>query len=170
MACSNLPEAFAPPHNPRTAIVRATACLFIALVVSGLPIFALGRQDGRAPDKPDPQEEAAKRTLAAKQAEITRGVVTPCKGRAEGIMKPQIEHDSTCDCFPSNSERQEQLAKDYRVEAQALARCDLKGLDAQTAYIDEREAAVRAHLREMIQKFQGQASAYQAWGGDAERG
>jgi hypothetical protein len=150
--------------------VKTKACLFVIWVFSGLHVSALGGQDGRAQDDPDPQAEAVKRALLAKQAEIAGSVVTPCRDRVQAVIKPQIEHDRTCDCFPSESERQVQLTKDHRAEEQALARCDLKGLDVQSAFIDEREGLVRAHLRDMIQKFQGQASAYESWGGDAERG
>jgi hypothetical protein len=150
--------------------VKAKACLFVACVFSGLHVSALSGQESRAQGAPDPHVEAVKRALAAKQEEIAGSLVTPCKDRVEAVMKPQVEHDTTCDCFPSESARQEQLANDNRVKEQSLARCGLKGLDAQTAYIDEREAAVRTHLRDMIQKFQAQASEYESWGGDAERG
>lgn len=150
--------------------VKLTGNLFTAGQVVALAIVSFCGKDFPADNTTDARVAAVKRALAAKEEQIATNVVTPCKDRAQAIVQPQIEHDKTCDCFASETDRQEQLARDRRMLEQALARCDLKGLDAQTEYIDERETTVRASLRDMMDKFRDQANAYASWGGDAERG
>jgi len=147
------------------AELTATA-RFAVVALFLLPLL----EPGRAQGQPNLQLEAMDRSFAAKRAQIVTSVVTPCKDRAEALAGPEEEHEKHCDCFESEAKRQESLSTLHRVTQQALVRCDLIGLDAQIAYIDQREAALRDGLRDMVGKFRAQASAYESWGVDAERG
>jgi hypothetical protein len=118
----------------------------------------------------DPQLDAARQSFANKQKEILSNVVAPCRDRAEALANREEERQKHCDCFGSQTEQNESLATLHRVTKQAFVRCDLKGLDAQIGYIDQREGAVRATLRDMISKFRANAGAYESWGEDAEKG
>ena len=119
---------------------------------------------------PNPSVAITTHAIEAKRAEITRTVVAPCKDPAESTAKRALEHYKTCDCFSNEAERQKTLDAIRLALQQTLARCDVQGLDALLAYIDQREAEVRSKLREAIRTFQAQSSSFTSWGSSAASG
>jgi hypothetical protein len=118
----------------------------------------------------DPYVAAVLRAFETKRTEIATTIVGPCKDKANKIAQPAIEHFTTCDCFSNEDERQKALAALRLAAQQSFTKCDLQGLDAQLAYIDQREVAVRAALLDAMRKFEAQSASFALWGKDANSG
>ncbi len=86
--------------------------------------------------------------LASKKAEVESTVVEPCKTKKEDLIAPKREAARECDKCSA------QLAI---IEKQALARCDIAGINERIADVDERKDAVIARFETLARQFQQQA-------------
>lgn len=94
--------------------------------------------------------------LAAKQTDVELTIVGPCKAKKEKLIAPERKRLQDC------PKCQSQLPQLANIERQALARCDMDGLDARIADIDERKNTVIARLETLLRQFQQQAQSNQA--------
>lgn len=78
--------------------------------------------------------------------------------------------EESCDCFASASARRASIAGLLKVTDHAIARCEIKAVDAKMAYVVEKEREQLNHLRRLKSQFQSQVQAYESWGHDAEKG
>lgn len=88
--------------------------------------------------------------LVSKKAEVESTVVKPCKTKKENLIAPERERLKECDKCKG------QLPQLAIIEKQALARCDIAGIDERIADVDERKDAVIARLGTLIKQFQQQ--------------
>ncbi len=100
-----------------------------------------------AGDDPPPWLVSA---LETKEADVQANIVGPCKATNENALAPERERETKC---PACSE---ELAQFAVVERQVMARCDIRGIEARLADIDDRKKAALARLAQLVQQFQRQ--------------
>lgn len=83
-----------------------------------------------------------------KKSDVEAAVVKPCKAKNEELIAPTRVAAKPCDKCSA------QLAI---IEKQALARCDIAGLNERIADVDERKDAVIARFETLARQFQQQA-------------
>lgn len=89
--------------------------------------------------------------IESKKEEIDSTVVKPCKTKKENLIAPEKERVQGCeDC-------RGQLAQLAIIEKQAMARCDISGIDQRIADVDERRNAVIERFKSLVSQFQQQA-------------
>jgi uncharacterized protein YfcZ (UPF0381/DUF406 family) len=89
--------------------------------------------------------------LVSKEAEVESTVVKPCKTKKEKLIAAERQRIEGCDHC------RDQLPQLAIVERQALARCDIAGIDERIADVDEHKDAVIARLKTLVSQFQRQA-------------
>ena len=107
--------------------------------------------------------------LAEKKKEVDTNVVAPCKGAVETQVKSEETREKTCGCIPT-SELEKSLQRLHQAKDHDVARCDIKGADAELEYINEQEQAHIAHLRALGAQFQQEINGFETSANDAEKG
>lgn len=102
--------------------------------------------------------------IESKKADVESTVVKPCRTQKETLITTERQREQNC------PECGGQLAKLAIIERQALARCDIAGIDERIADVDERENTVIARLETMIKQFQREAQSNEVLSDEIKEG
>lgn len=116
------------------------------------------------------QETLQGRLIRERAESEGRAVADTCIRKVAVQLDEEKDREVHCDCPISPAERLASIRKLEEVGRQAKVRCEIKGVDAQIAFIRKTEDEHLARLKQILERFQGQVGGFEAWGDEAKRG
>jgi len=116
------------------------------------------------------QETLQGRLIRERAESAGRAAADNCIRKVAVQLDEEKDREIKCDCPISPAERQAIIRKLLEVGRQAKVRCEMKGVDAQIAFIRKTEDEHLTRLKRMLEQFQGQVGRFEAWEDEAGRG